>query len=268
MKRLLAFLLIAAFILSMPMNVEAASKKLNKTRVTLHVGQSVTLSLRNGRVVSWRSNNRRVATVSAAGVVTAKKKGTAVITCVDSNRKKYKCRVTVKNHNFKIFKIIGAKKNSLGYSVYKCNVCGKVHRSKYCVYSPSEAKVYKDLVSMKSSYPEGTKWTIDDGYFWDAGVYSGGYGCVGFAFLLSDHAYGKYNKARKVSGSGWYDNIRVGDIIRINNDSHSVTVLKKKKNSVVVVEGAYNGSVHWGREISMDYIKKTGSYLITRYPEK
>ena len=77
MKRFLAFLLIASFILSMPMNVEAASKKLNKTRVTLHVGQSVTLSLRNGRVVSWRSNNRRVATVSAAGVVTAKKKGTA-----------------------------------------------------------------------------------------------------------------------------------------------------------------------------------------------
>ncbi len=265
LRGLLAILMVVLMIIPQGLNVEAASAKLSKSKVTIHVGNSVTLRLKNAKVVSWRSSNKKVATVSARGVVTAKKKGTVYITCLDSNRKKYKCKVVVKNHIYRI-KVIAATKAKKGYTFYKCKVCGKNHKSKYSVYKPTEASVYKDMIAMKKEYPEGAKWTAYDSYFWDAGVFSGGYGCVGFAFLLSDHAYSKYNKARRVSGAGWYKKFKVGDIVRINNDSHSVVILKKKANSVIVVEGAYNGTVHWGREISMDYIKKTGSYFITRYP--
>ena len=46
--------------------------------------------------MKWSSSNKKVATVNSKGKVTAKKKGTAVITAkVDSDT--YECKVTVKN---------------------------------------------------------------------------------------------------------------------------------------------------------------------------
>ena len=48
--------------------------------------------------VTWKSSNTGVATVSAAGKVTAKGKGAATITCTakDGSGKKATCKVTVK----------------------------------------------------------------------------------------------------------------------------------------------------------------------------
>ena len=46
--------------------------------------------------VTWSSSNKKVAAVSTKGKVTAKKKGTAIITAKVSG-KKYKCKITVKN---------------------------------------------------------------------------------------------------------------------------------------------------------------------------
>ena len=47
--------------------------------------------------------------------------------------------------------------------------------------------------------------------------------------------------------------IRVGDILRINNDSHSVIVLKKNGGSqYTIAEGNYNSSINWGRVINID----------------
>ena len=266
LKGIIAILLVLCITFSSVGNVEAATIKLNKKKATLHVGHSIALSLTNGKAVSWRSTNRNIATVTSRGVVTAKKKGKVTIICTASNRKKYKCKITVKNHIY-FKKVYAATKKKMGYTSYSCKVCGKSFCSKYSYYNPTEKKVYKDLMSLKNRYSEGYAWPAGSYYAWDAGVFSAGYGCVAFAFMASDKVFGKYNKARKVSGPGWYNTFKVGDIVRINNDSHCVIILEKKKNSVIVVEGAYNNSVHWGREITMDYIKKTGSYYITRYPE-
>lgn len=80
-------------------NINAAMKvKLNKTRVTLQVGKSVTLKLKNNKKkVKWLSSSRKVAVVTKKGKVTAKKAGKAVITA-KVGKKKYKCRVTVKEN--------------------------------------------------------------------------------------------------------------------------------------------------------------------------
>ena len=86
---------LAMTVLSYGEHVEAASKvKLNKTKVTLAVGESTTLKM-NGtsKKVTWSTSNKKVATVSK-GKVTAKKKGTANITAKIGN-KKYTCKVTV-----------------------------------------------------------------------------------------------------------------------------------------------------------------------------
>lgn len=78
---------------------EAAQKKvyLSRTSVTLYVGQSKKLKVVNAKkTVKWSSSKKKVATVSSKGRVVAKKKGTATITA-KVGKKKYKCKVVVKN---------------------------------------------------------------------------------------------------------------------------------------------------------------------------
>ena len=92
-------------------------------------------------------------------------------------------------------------------------------------------------------------------------VYTGG-GCAAFAFELSDAAFGDLPAREHHSIS----DIRVGDIIRVKNDTHSVIVLEVHSDGVIVAEGNYNYSVHWGRFISNSELGETLTYIWTRYP--
>lgn len=85
--------------------VTVSSKKptkitLDKTADMLLVGEKLTLkptiAPTNAKtdILTWKTSNKAVATVSA-GVVTAKKKGTATITVTTSNGKKATCKITV-----------------------------------------------------------------------------------------------------------------------------------------------------------------------------
>ena len=77
--------------------VSAAKPKLNKSKVTLYVGNKVTLKVKGTKAkVRWSSSKKKVATVSAKGMVMAKSKGTAKITAKVAS-KKLTCKVTVKN---------------------------------------------------------------------------------------------------------------------------------------------------------------------------
>lgn len=80
--------------------VEAAAKvKLNATKKTLNVGKTYTLKLKNATgKVTWKSNKKTVATVTAKGKVKAVASGTATITATNK-KKTYKCKITVKNPN-------------------------------------------------------------------------------------------------------------------------------------------------------------------------
>lgn len=74
---------------------------LNKTSITLGVGQTYTLTAtispsNKVDVSSWSTSSKSVCTVSSSGVITAKKAGTATITFKTSNGKKATCKVTVK----------------------------------------------------------------------------------------------------------------------------------------------------------------------------
>ncbi len=101
-------MLLATF--SIAFTSSAASKKrvtkvsLNKTSVTLYTTQTATLkatvspSNATNKKVKWRSSNTSVATVSSSGKITAKKAGTATITCTseDNTNRRATCKVTVK----------------------------------------------------------------------------------------------------------------------------------------------------------------------------
>lgn len=73
----------------------AGNIKLNKTRVSLKVGETVKLKVcGTKKKVRWTSKRKSVATVSAKGTVRAKKTGSAQIIARVSG-KKYTCKVTV-----------------------------------------------------------------------------------------------------------------------------------------------------------------------------
>lgn len=129
--------------------------------------------------------------------------------------------------------------------------------------TPSAASnsVYETIMAQKAVFPEGMRWTNDNYYGWKGGTYAGGFGCAGFAFAVSDAAFGDVRATIHKD----YNNIRVGDILRVDNDTHSVIVLEVKENSVIVAEGNYNSSIHWGREIPKANLIDASSYIMTRY---
>ena len=79
-----------------PVDVLDAKSKLNKTKVTLFKGESITLTVtkKKGKV-NWSSSKKSVASVSSSGKVTAKKVGTAYI-YAKVGKRTLKCKVTVR----------------------------------------------------------------------------------------------------------------------------------------------------------------------------
>ena len=142
----------------------------------------------------------------------------------------------------------------------------------------SYQEVYNKMFAMKTEYPEGMTWNnfepygtkgnLGAHYEWDGGKILGnvnkGVGCAAFAFILSDKAFGTL-PARVVYDIK-YEKVNVGDILRINNNSHSVIVLQKTDAGVIVAEGNYNGTVHWGRALSKEEVLRA-NFIVTRYPE-
>ncbi len=129
--------------------------------------------------------------------------------------------------------------------------------------SLSPKEVYQKLLALKSTYPEGMRYTDNEVYTtsYDNRL-AIGYGCHGFALQISDDVF---ETARYTRTSNFtMDDIKPGVIVRIQNDTHTVVVLEKKENTVVIVEGNYYGTVHWGRELSHSEILG-GNYIITRY---
>ena len=128
-------------------------------------------------------------------------------------------------------------------------------------------KIYQILISFKSKYPEGTSWTNENRTYVSYTIcpeyaFYTGYGCEAFTTELSDAAFGDLPRVEHHDVS----RIRVGDILRINNNTHAVIVLEVTSSGVVVAEGNYNGKVHWGRVISNEELKNCLTYVWTRYP--
>lgn len=79
-------------------SIPAQAKKkptLNKKKAVMYEGDKLTLVVLNAKKKTWSTSKKKVATVNKKGVVTAKKKGKAVIT-VKADKKKLKCKITVK----------------------------------------------------------------------------------------------------------------------------------------------------------------------------
>lgn len=129
---------------------------------------------------------------------------------------------------------------------------------------PTEQEAYNAMIALKRTYPEGMKWTEDNSYKWKGGIYSTGTGCSGFAFILSDAAFRRL-PARKEYYYTFAD-VRVGDILRMYNNSHSAIVIERTDSYFVLAEGNYGGTIHWGRVFSSAEYSNV-DYVLTRYPQ-
>ena len=83
------------------MKIPATKIKLNKTKLTLKVKKTVSLKAtvtpaNSSDKLTWTSSNKKIATVSSSGKVTAKKAGTVTITVKTASGKKAACKITVK----------------------------------------------------------------------------------------------------------------------------------------------------------------------------
>ena len=129
----------------------------------------------------------------------------------------------------------------------------------------SDECLYQKMIAKKSEYPEGMAWTNNKQYAWKGGIFSGGYGCATFSFMLSDVCFGTI-KATKVEPCP--SSFKVGDVVRINGDSHFVIILKidTSKSQITIAEGNYNKSIHWGRTYTIQGLKNTCNYVLRRNP--
>ena len=129
----------------------------------------------------------------------------------------------------------------------------------------SDECLYQKMIAKKSEYPEGMSWTNNNYYAWKGGIFSGGYGCAAFSFMLSDVCFGTI-KATKVEPCP--SSFKVGDVVRINGDSHFVIILKidTSKSQITIAEGNYNKSIHWGRTYTIQGLKNTCNYVLRRNP--
>lgn len=143
MGRVLIFLTV--LLLALPFGVQAAEMKLNKTKLTLKKGKSYVLQMCNaGTEVVWKTSKKSVAVVNSSGKVTAKKKGTAVISAKVDGRT-YKCKVTVTQP------VTGVKLNQKNilvtegktYTVLKATVSPSNANNKTLKWSSSNKNVVK-----------------------------------------------------------------------------------------------------------------------------
>ena len=143
-------LLMAIFIIPTD-NISAASKKiiLNKTKVTLSVGETTVLKVKKvsglkSKSVTFKSKNPQIASISSKGKIKAKKKGTAIISVTSKNKK---VKTTVKVY-------VTAKQQD-----YNSAVTEKKLRKYFGI--PKDAKI-KITYGDEPSYKESIQlWRID-----------------------------------------------------------------------------------------------------------
>ena len=98
LKKAVVMVLALAMVLTCAMvtPVQAAGK-LNKKSVSIYETETVSLTVKGVKSVTWKTSNKKIATVDKKGLVKGVKKGTCTVTAKDTKTKAaYSCKVTVK----------------------------------------------------------------------------------------------------------------------------------------------------------------------------
>lgn len=120
---------------------------LNATEANIKVGGSIQLSANilpanaTDKEITWKSSNKKVATVTNTGLVTGKKNGTCTITAKASNGMTATCRVTVSEYIIVLDPGHGGSDPGTSYNgVYEKNVNLKIAQ-----YAKAELETYNNV---------------------------------------------------------------------------------------------------------------------------
>ncbi len=120
----------------------------------------------------------------------------------------------------------------------------------------TESSVYNKIIALKPKYPHGMKWTNDN-------IVNGNGGCYAFSMICMDAAFGTKREEKRYTN---FNNIRIGDMIRINKDTHSMIVIAKDNKQFTFAEGNYGSKIYWGRTMTIAELKSVFNYGLTSYP--
>ena len=97
----------------------------------------------------------------------------------------------------------------------------------------TDENIREIIYGLKSEYPEGMRWN-NDNYYLSEALRRGGHGCDGFGLICSDAAFGDLPISSTHSD---FAEVKVGDLLRINNDTHTVIVLEKNRTQLLLRKG-------------------------------
>ncbi len=131
---------------------------------------------------------------------------------------------------------------------------------------PTEQEAYQRMIALREKYPDGSLWD-GNSYYMDRNGYAE-YGCFGFAIMLQEAAFVGRTQFKVRRPPITIDDIYVGDVLSygISNGQggHSVIVLERHDDYVVLAEGNWDRSANWGRTMSAEEIKNV-QYCYTYY---
>jgi hypothetical protein len=164
-KILCTILVLSMLVALLPTTAKAATKKepsLSKTKVTLCVGQSTTLKVKNSgsSKVTWKSSNKKIATISSKGKLKGVKSGGCVITC-KVGKKSIKCKVTIRKHSWKTIEETGHYATVVTNQKYIACGCGEVFSTNAEFRVHDAATNYEHSYSTGTRKVEETKWIVD-----------------------------------------------------------------------------------------------------------
>lgn len=283
---------------------DAASCKINRKKITLSKGKCYKLKVKGvSGTVTWKTSDKKIATVSKKGKVTAKRTGTAKITAKVKS-KKLTCKVTVKKRiNGNGTTVQKPASASPTVTTQAPVTTQKPGTSQKPAGTQKPGSIQKPASAQKPSIsltptgtqkpvttqkPSSSQTTVPSGTVTEESAYAtlnslrGTYpekmpldNSYYYYSPRFGNGYGCYGFAAKLSDTVFgtekayqthtsFDKIKVGDNIRIGN-SHSVIVLTKEASYITVVEGNYNSSVHWDRKITSSSLASSGFKVYTRY---
>lgn len=210
----------------------------------------VTLKGKTVTEVRWTSSKPSIVTVDDTGKVTAKHTGTAVLTAKYTWKKRAYCyRV-----NIQVVSRLGSGAEEISHrnllerrrkqqsgdteTLYSCD-------DRYCAYNSvgCESNLYLGMVCR---------------------MQVAGYQCHGFALKVAQDLYGSLKKWKYVES---YRTIHAGDVIRINNNSHTIIVTKVYSGSIQYADCNSTGDcqIQWGKTMSRQALRKAFTYMYTKY---
>lgn len=129
----------------------------------------------------------------------------------------------------------------------------------------SQSLAASEIKKMKSKYPTGTYWGDHSRYTaYIDGEKESAEACEGFSLLLTDAAF----KDLPIQYHHDLGKVRIGDVICYDTGQgtrHAVTVLEVHDSYFVIAEGNNNERVVWNRRLSRSQVKKSLTYIKTRY---